>query len=197
MAGSIQTRDRIISAAVDVLQTETISGASIDRVVAAAGVARKTFYLHFKTKDDLLAAVVEQQTPHYLARFKYFASFAGENASPQARVRAILQTIAKAARSPEWKGCCYIRLATELAHYPGHPVRIMVAQANAAVAEWLCEHHVPLHLPDAQAIARQITLIMNGMIMTQMVMHDDEAAVHAVSLVKMLLPDELALAQAA
>jgi AcrR family transcriptional regulator len=197
MPGSIQTRNRIISAAVDVLQTETISGARIDRVVAAAGVARKTFYLHFKTKDELLAAVVEQQQPHYIARFKYFASFAGDNASPRERVCSILKAIAEAARSPEWKGCCYIRLATELAHYTGHPVRLMVAQANTAVAEWLSEYHVPPHLPDAQVIGRQINMIMNGMIMTQMIMHNDDAIAHALALVSMLLPDELAIAQAA
>jgi AcrR family transcriptional regulator len=192
-----ETRDRIISAAVDVLQTETVSGASIDKVVAAAGVARKTFYLHFKTKDDLLAAVVEQQKPHYLERFQYFASFAGKDASPSARVRSILKTIAEAAQSPEWKGCCYIRLAAELAHYPGHPVRRMVAEANEAVAAWLTEHHVPRHLPQAKQIGRQLALIMNGMVMTQMIMHDNDAVANAESLVNMLLPDKMSYAAAA
>jgi AcrR family transcriptional regulator len=194
---SSETRDRIISAAVDVLQSETVAGARIDRVAAAAGVARKTFYLHFKTKDDLLAAVVEQQRPHYIARFRHFASFAGDDASPGERVCAILRVIAMAAQSPEWKGCCYMRLAAELAHYPGHPVRLMVAEANEAVAEWLTQYHVPPHLPNARQIGRQLALIMNGMVMTQMIMHDNEVVSLAERLVTMLLPDEGSYALAA
>ena len=59
-----ETRERIFEAAVEEFRREGFTGARVDRVVAAAGVARGTFYFHFPTKEHVL---LELQKRHEAA----------------------------------------------------------------------------------------------------------------------------------
>lgn len=48
-------RQRILEAACQVFRSEGFRGASVDRIAAAAGVAKQTLYNHFPGKDELFA----------------------------------------------------------------------------------------------------------------------------------------------
>jgi AcrR family transcriptional regulator len=50
----VETRERLFQAALDEIREAGVAGAQIDRIVAAVGVARGTFYFHFATKEDVL-----------------------------------------------------------------------------------------------------------------------------------------------
>jgi AcrR family transcriptional regulator len=52
------TRARLLQAARDVFERRGYAAASVSDVVAAAGVARGTFYVHFATKREVFVAVV-------------------------------------------------------------------------------------------------------------------------------------------
>jgi AcrR family transcriptional regulator len=55
-----RTRRRLLAAALSVFAEKGPDAPSIDDVVAAAGVARGTFYNHFRTTQELLAAVTAE-----------------------------------------------------------------------------------------------------------------------------------------
>jgi AcrR family transcriptional regulator len=50
-------RSRLLEAAESVFVERGIAAATIDEITARAGVAKGTFYLYFKSKDDLVAAL--------------------------------------------------------------------------------------------------------------------------------------------
>ena len=50
----VATRERLFLAALDEIRDAGLAGAQVDRIVAAVGVARGTFYFHFPTKEDVL-----------------------------------------------------------------------------------------------------------------------------------------------
>lgn len=50
----LETRERLYCAAVDEIRREGIANAQVDRIVAAVGVSRGTFYFHFPTKEEVL-----------------------------------------------------------------------------------------------------------------------------------------------
>ncbi|WP_176590627.1 TetR/AcrR family transcriptional regulator [Sphingobium sp. EM0848] len=60
-------RDRILQAALPVIQRFTIAKFGMEDVARAAGIARQTVYKHFRSKDDLLVGVyvrhIEQLHP--------------------------------------------------------------------------------------------------------------------------------------
>src|SRR5579862_9066215 len=54
-------RERLVLTAVDLFYRHGFGAVGIDRVIAAAGVTKTTFYKHFEGKDDLMVAAVRQR----------------------------------------------------------------------------------------------------------------------------------------
>ncbi|WP_322045850.1 TetR/AcrR family transcriptional regulator [Paraburkholderia sp. J67] len=61
------TRRKLLGAAVEVFAQKGPDAASIDDFIAAAGVARGTFYNYFKTPAELLAAVTSELSDEVIA----------------------------------------------------------------------------------------------------------------------------------
>lgn len=53
------TRDRLVAGALRVFEEKGYDDARVDAIVRAAECSRATFYLHFRTKSDVLAAALE------------------------------------------------------------------------------------------------------------------------------------------
>lgn len=61
--GRAATRQQILAATRRLLaQGEAFARLSVQRIVDAAGVSRATFYLHFRTKRELIAALAQSET---------------------------------------------------------------------------------------------------------------------------------------
>src|SRR6202163_1082018 len=76
------TRERLFEAAARVFEEQGIGGASIEGIAAAAGFTRGAFYSNFKSKDELIIAMIEdhgeQSIPRnlaLLARHTHIADF--------------------------------------------------------------------------------------------------------------------------
>ena len=76
------TRDKLFEAAARVFEEQGTGGASIEAIAAAAGFSRGAFYSNFKSKDELIIAMLEdhlEQTVRrnldLLARHKNLADF--------------------------------------------------------------------------------------------------------------------------
>ena len=59
-ASAEQTRAAILAATTKVIAQHSLSGTTVERVAVAAGVAPATVILHFKRKEALLVAVLEE-----------------------------------------------------------------------------------------------------------------------------------------
>jgi AcrR family transcriptional regulator len=55
-----QTREALIDAAMELFAEQGLTGPSLDAICAHAGYTRGAFYVHFKTRDDLIVAVTEK-----------------------------------------------------------------------------------------------------------------------------------------
>ena len=55
------TREAIINGAAAVFEEHGYGSASLTQVSEAAGVTKGALYFHFKSKDDLARAVIEEQ----------------------------------------------------------------------------------------------------------------------------------------
>src|SRR3954462_5007786 len=60
-AGPGETRAALLAAAEQVFAERGYRSASVDAVVAAAGLSKGAFYWHFKSKDDLLFALLDER----------------------------------------------------------------------------------------------------------------------------------------
>ncbi|WP_432063315.1 TetR family transcriptional regulator [Streptomyces sp. S1] len=66
-ANGVESRQRILDAAVEIAGERGYEGTSIAAVSAKCGLPASSIYWHFKDKDDLIAAVIERSFETWLA----------------------------------------------------------------------------------------------------------------------------------
>src|SRR6267378_4625336 len=62
------TREKLFEAAARVFEEQGIGGASIEAIAAAAGLTRGAFYSNFKSKDELIIAMLEDHVEQSIRR---------------------------------------------------------------------------------------------------------------------------------
>jgi AcrR family transcriptional regulator len=154
------TRDRILAAAAALYYEQGIHAVSVDAVAERAGVTKRTLYYHFRSKGDLVAAYLAGRDQPNLAAFcRWFAATDGDVAD---KLRGVFSKLARAARSPKWRGCGFLRTAAELANLPGHPAMHAARTHKENVETWLRGVLEDEQIPGAAALARQIRLLLDG-----------------------------------
>lgn len=68
----LQTRERILGAAIAEFKRTGMAGAEVNTIVAAAGVAHGTFYFHFPSKEHVLLELVRREEARVASAFGRF-----------------------------------------------------------------------------------------------------------------------------
>ena len=71
-ARRLQTRERILGAAIAEFQRAGTAGAEVNTIVAAAGVAHGTFYFHYPSKEHVLLELVRREEARVATAFGRF-----------------------------------------------------------------------------------------------------------------------------
>lgn len=87
-----RTREALVESAVELFAEQGLTGPSLDAICAKAGYTRGAFYVHFATRDDLIAAVVEKSMGGFIDAI----IATGE---PGADLETIVRTFGAAVRS--------------------------------------------------------------------------------------------------
>ena len=64
------TREKLFEAAARVFEEQGIGGASIEAIAAAAGFTRGAFYSNFRSKDELIIAMLEDHVEQSIGRIR-------------------------------------------------------------------------------------------------------------------------------
>ncbi len=87
-----------MDAALGVFMAKGVAASSVDDIVEAAGVAKGTFYLYFKSKDDVVDAVAERVVDGVVGVFETAA--ATPDLSPVERLLALGQSVGQVGTDP-------------------------------------------------------------------------------------------------
>ncbi|MFM9443654.1 TetR family transcriptional regulator [Streptomyces acidiscabies] len=91
-ANGVESRRRILDAAVEIAGERGYEGTSIAAVSAQCGLPASSIYWHFKDKDDLIAAVIERSFETWLTAVELPGEDAG---TPLERVTAMAANVAR------------------------------------------------------------------------------------------------------
>ena len=170
------TRERIVTAASKLFYAEGIRSVSVDAVAERAGLTKRTLYYHFTSKDELVAAYLEERDQPNLALFKRW--YAETEGGPADKVRGIFRRLAGSTRHPKWKGCGFLRTSAELANMPGHPAIKVGAAHKKRVEAWLSAVFASHGIATGAALARQIIVLLDGSFAV-VLLHRDPAYMEA------------------
>ncbi len=105
-------RQRIVDAADQLFYVKGYNHTSFSDIADAAGVARGNFYYYFKTKDDILEAVIARREENIRTML---AEWDAENTDPRDRLRRYVAILTNEQPQIERYGCPVGTLCAELA----------------------------------------------------------------------------------
>src|SRR5262245_21970269 len=179
------TRQRILDAAYKLFRSKGYSRVSMDEIAAATTVTKRTLYYHFKSKDSLLAAVLESQHRLALAAFQTFGDRL--SGSPEAIIDGLFDQLAVWADRPRWAGSGFTRLVIELADLPGHPARAIARRHKTLLEQHLATLFAKAGVPSPRETAREVWLLSEGAISLILVHGDRGYAAAAAKAAKRLI----------
>ncbi|MFE6864368.1 TetR/AcrR family transcriptional regulator [Nocardia sp. NPDC057668] len=155
-------RERLLDTATRLFYAEGIHTVGIDRIIAEAGIAKATFYRHFKTKDDLVVAYL---TREYDRQRTALAQLPGAGV---ANIEAVFEQLGAISCGPGFRGCPFLNAAVEFAD-PAHPVRAVVDDYRDWFRELMAEqlraagHENPDRAARALLLARDGVAVSGGL----------------------------------
>jgi len=154
MRSTSKARERILDVAGALFYARGIHAVGVDEIVARSGSAKTTLYAHFSSKDELVAAYLQQWSEAW--RVYVEGELAQGGLAPAEQIDRVFALLANACDEPIFRGCPYTNAAAEFPN-PAHPARIVgaehrswiralferLAAAAAArdpvlLADWLC-----------------------------------------------------------
>ncbi len=171
MVSDNNTRERIVEAADKLFYEQGFEYTSFAHIAEAVEISRGNFYYHFKTKDDILSAVIERR----LSRTKVLLErWEREGANPQDRIQSFINILIMNSAKIKTFGCPVGTLCSELAKVD-HPAQ---PEANALFTlfrKWLRRQFANLGLQrDADALAMHLLVQSQGVATLASAFHDEK-----------------------
>lgn len=182
-------RDELIDTALRLFATHGFTATGIDRILAEAGVAKMTLYKHFRSKDELILAVLQRRDE----QFRDWLTGEMEKASddPRERILAMFDALDRWFRGRAFKGlgfagCTFIKAASEFGD-PDHPIHCSAAEHKRRIVDYLEGLCAEAGAREPGDLAEQIALLKEGAIVTAQVRGLLEAAMTAKAMARVLL----------
>ena len=161
--------ERIVEAARDLFCRHGIHATGIDRILAVAGASKMALYGRFGSKEALLREVLSREGADWRAGF--FARIAMAGADPMQQLQSVAAAMEGWYQSGRFYGCAFMNAVAEhdksevwlreaAAEHHGHILRFLAAVATQA------------GLAEAEVVAKQILLLIDGATAALMVTND-------------------------
>jgi len=154
-------RERLMKAAAELFYSQGIAATGIDSITQRAGVARKSLYNNFASKNDLVFAYIQERHQEWLDLYELQASKAE---SPRGLVLAVFDAYidhANAAYIHGFRGCGLLNVAAELP--AGAPGRLAV-RGHKEQVESILNTKLAMIFPSDRAaeLAEQLAFVLEG-----------------------------------
>ena len=173
---STPKRDHLLATAYRLFYRDGYHAVGIDTILAEAKLAKMTLYHHFASKEELIVAVIEQRSALINEKVQRLLSEAGP--SPRKQLTAYFDRYDAFFSSKEFNGCPFIRAVAEYPeiHSPVHQAVIRHKQRGIAT---LTELLSGFDIADPEPVAQQISLLLDGAIVSAHTFGDTSVLAHA------------------
>lgn len=144
---STATRDRIVEAADDLFYRQGFAAASFAAIADRVGISRGNFYHHFKTKDEILTAVIEKRL---LDRRELLDHWRALGEDPRSRIQMFIAIMTVNERKILAHGCPIGTLCAELGKLE-HGAKHASARLFTLFKDWLQQQFAELGFAPARA----------------------------------------------
>jgi len=156
---TLPARERILLTAHELFYCDGIRATGVDRLIAASGVAKLTFYRHFASKDELIRAFLAYRHERWMAWL--LEALQRHGATPAGGLAPLIGALAEWFADPLFRGCAFINTVAEVG--ASLPDTVVIAQNHKRD---MAEVIATLLKPGSQreAIAQAVAVAVDGAI---------------------------------
>lgn len=169
-------KERILETADRLFYLRGIRAVGVDTIAAEIGISKRTLYNHFPSKNELIAAYLQRR-------------FTQAPASDKPPIEQILGTFDRLERgfaSKGFRGCPFVNAVAELGA-EDQPVRKIAIAFKESRRVWFRDLLTQLQVANADDLATQLTLLVDGSIAQDLVRNDPSMARAAKEAARVLL----------
>jgi AcrR family transcriptional regulator len=161
----IAMKDRILETADRLFYLQGIRAIGVDTIAAEIGISKRTLYNHFPSKDALISAYLERR----------FVQPRPSDKPPAEQILATFDSLERRFASKDFRGCPFVNAVAELGT-EDQSVRKVAIAFKESRRLWFRDRLVELGVADAEALATQLTLLVDGSIAQDLVRNDPAMA---------------------
>ena len=177
-------RDHLIDVAADLFNRHGYHAAGVDRVIAEAGIAKTTLYRHFKSKEDLIVAVLKRVDERF--RDDMRRAVERDASEPRAKLLATFDFVNDWFAQKSFYGCPFMSAAGEYGERIS-PVFQEAAMHKRLMVAYFEELARAAGLREPVRIAEEINLLHEGAIAVAHITGDPDAADRAKAIATRLI----------
>src|ERR1700720_3702598 len=151
-------KERILETADKLFYLQGIRAIGVDTIAAEIGISKRTLYNHFPSKDALISA--------YLAR--RFVQPRPSDKPPVEQILATFDSLERRFASRDFRGCPFVNAVAELGAQDKSVKKTAVAFKESRRV-WFRDLLKQLDVADAEGLATQLTLLVDGSIAQDLV----------------------------
>mgnify|MGYP003627230304 CR=1 FL=1 len=181
-------REQILDHALRLFYSNGFHATGVDRIIAEAGVSKKTLYSHFRTKDELILATLRKRDE--LFRNRMMRETEMHAASPRERLLAVFDFLGNWFHDKDFSGCMFINASAEFAE-ESCPSHMVSAEHKRLVVEYLESLATLADAREPAELANELNMLMEGAIVYAYVMGDKQAAGRAREMARVFVDRQL------
>lgn len=151
-------RDRLVESARELLRVQGVERTTLAQIAQAADVPVGNVYYYFKTRDELVGAVVDSR----LTDVRSLLEGLDAKPDPKVRLKALTKTWESQADQIASYGCPIGSLCSELTKQPGDTVSRHAAEPLADILGWITQQFRQLGRRDARDLAESLLSGIQG-----------------------------------
>ena len=156
-------RDQLLETAWRLFYRDGYHVTGIDRILADAGVAKMTLYKHFRSKEELILAVLEKRSQQFRESLSRFLQ--AKKRPPQHQLIAVFDWLVTWVNSKEFRGCLFQKAMAEYQDLQD-PIHQAALAHKVAFHGEIRRLVVEASLSNPKALADQLALLVEGAIVS-------------------------------
>ncbi|WP_306259171.1 TetR/AcrR family transcriptional regulator [Pararhizobium sp. IMCC21322] len=171
-------RDELVQKALQTFYQNGFNATGMDMLVKETGISKTSMYKHFRTKEDLILAVLRLRDEHFRNwLYRRMEELADE---PRAQLIAMFDALEEWFQEPGYRGCLFIKASSEYQDST-HPIHMQSADHKRMLERHVTELAQKAKITDPAGLARQLLLLKEGAIVTAHLGHTENPAQDAKS----------------
>jgi AcrR family transcriptional regulator len=179
---------KVLATAEQLIYSNGIHAMGMDLLVRTSGVARKSIYRYFATKEDIAAQALSARDIRWM---NWFRSESDKAETVEGRILNMFSVLKGWFESEGFHGCAFINTAGEIGD-PADPVRLVAKEHKQKLLDYCLQLCRQLPATDPEALAKHLLILIDGAITLARVMGDYSAADSAREVARMLLQNAVA-----